>query len=239
MRRRSAKPPVDWHSSPGIERMHPSGANRMHQQQQVHDRPGHEDATDFAKHEQQIGSPLRPPKPADGLPIRRTGVVIARPSGTATASPNALPRSACSAVWRRPDRPPSGTRSSIHPRTCTPTRRRPRRGRRCDPPRPGRVSPGCNADPVRSPPDRESRIQRVDGACRVAQHAVDAHAELLVRLHFGRRLQVFAVFDGRLVVADDPGLDSRQLGHEVADVDDEIADDGEVSHRLNSTGPGR
>src|ERR1700737_3138785 len=83
----------------------------------------------------------------------------------------------------------------------------------------------------------EVHVQRVHRACRVAQHAVDAHAELLEFVQFGWGLQVFAIIEGPLVLTDDPGLDSRQFGHEVTDVDNEIADHWEVSHRLHSHRP--
>ena len=83
-------------------------------------------------------------------------------------------------------------------------------------------------------------VEAVDRAGGVAEHAVDAHAELLVGVQLLRRLEVLAV-DRRslLVVTDDPRLDPRQLLHEVGDVDDEVADDGEVGQRLDPDGPGR
>src|SRR6185312_5009019 len=83
----------------------------------------------------------------------------------------------------------------------------------------------------------EIRVQGVHRARGVAQHAVDAHAELLELVQFRWGLQVFAILDGQLVLADDPRLDARQFGDEVADVDDEIADHREGSHRLNSYRP--
>src|SRR6185369_7686386 len=115
--------------------------------------------------------------------------------------------------------------------------------------RPRAVSRGQYVPPIRRPfvarvqvvtlpqSDRrwteEIRVQCVHGACGVAQHAVDAHTELLEFIQFGWGLQVFAILDGQLVLTDDPRLDARQFGHEVADVDDEIADHREVSHRLH------
>src|SRR6266487_1152150 len=54
----------------------------------------------------------------------------------------------------------------------------------------------------------ELRIQAVDGAGGIAQHAVDAHAVLLVLLQFPRRLPVRSAGQRLLVVlfADDPGF---------------------------------
>ena len=37
---------------------------------------------------------------------------------------------------------------------------------------------------------------------------------------------------------DDPGLDPHQLLHEVAEIDDEISDHGEVAQRLDAHRPG-
>src|SRR3954447_11954933 len=70
----------------------------------------------------------------------------------------------------------------------------------------------------------ELRVERVDRAGRVAEHAVDAHAELLVLVQLVGRLQVFARLEWTLHVADHPRFDGRQLVHEVTDVDDEVAD---------------
>ncbi len=84
----------------------------------------------------------------------------------------------------------------------------------------------------------EVGVQRVHRARRVAQHAVDTHAELLECIEFGRGLPVFAVFDGRFIMPDEPRLHTGQLGHEVTDVDNEIADHREVSHRLHPHRPG-
>src|SRR4029450_2414721 len=60
----------------------------------------------------------------------------------------------------------------------------------------------------------EVRLEAVDRTGRIAQHAVDAVAELLVLLKLLRGLQVFAVDHRYVVVSDDPRLDPRQLLHE-------------------------
>src|SRR5262245_24178111 len=51
----------------------------------------------------------------------------------------------------------------------------------------------------------EMLVQADDGARGVAAEAIDAHAELLVALQLLRRLQVFALGDRLLFLADDPG----------------------------------
>src|SRR5882672_4212558 len=80
----------------------------------------------------------------------------------------------------------------------------------------------------------ELGIEAVDRARRIAQHAVDAHAELLVLVHLLWRLAVFALRQRLLELAHDPRLDGDELPHEVADVDDEVADDGKVGERLDA-----
>src|SRR5215208_4181830 len=87
----------------------------------------------------------------------------------------------------------------------------------------------------RGRPD-ELRVEAVDRAGGVAQHAVDAHAELLVLVHLIRRLPVFALGQWLLLGADEPRLDPRQLPHEVADLDDQVANDGKVAQRLYAHG---
>src|SRR5262245_15777843 len=46
----------------------------------------------------------------------------------------------------------------------------------------------------------ELRVQPIDRTCRVTQHAVDAHAVLLVLVQLLRRLEIFAFRDGLFLV---------------------------------------
>src|SRR5688572_29832493 len=82
-------------------------------------------------------------------------------------------------------------------------------------------------------------IQSIDRARRIAEHAVDAHAVLLVLVQLVRRLEMLPFGDWLLFVADDPGLHGNELAHEVADLHDEIADDGKVGERLHLHWSGR
>ncbi|COY92646.1 Uncharacterised protein [Mycobacterium tuberculosis] len=47
----------------------PARANGAQYQHQIENKPGHEDATDFAKHESQVRTPPRPPVSFDRLAI--------------------------------------------------------------------------------------------------------------------------------------------------------------------------
>src|SRR6266850_2954989 len=59
-------------------------------------------------------------------------------------------------------------------------------------------SDGCRAQKL--------RLQPVHRASRVAEHTVNALGELVERLEFRRRLQVFASSDGFFLLSYDPGL---------------------------------
>src|SRR5439155_25764893 len=85
----------------------------------------------------------------------------------------------------------------------------------------------------RGRPD-ERRIQAIDATRRVAQHAVDAHAVLLVFVHLLRRLPVLSLGLRLLFRANQPRLDLDQLLHEIPDVHDQIADYREVAQRLDA-----
>src|SRR5579859_6300429 len=76
-------------------------------------------------------------------------------------------------------------------------------------------------------------VEAVDWAGRVAQHAVDALAELAESIDLLVRLPVLAGAQRQLLLADDPRLDRLQLVHEVAHVDHEVANDREVVERLD------
>src|SRR4029453_3960639 len=80
-------------------------------------------------------------------------------------------------------------------------------------------------------------LQPIDRTRRVAQHAVDAHAELLELVELVGGLQILALRHGFFVIADDPRLDLDELPHKGADLDDEIPDDGEVPERLDADRP--
>src|SRR4029450_4291510 len=84
----------------------------------------------------------------------------------------------------------------------------------------------------RGRPD-ERRLEPIDRARGVTQHAVDAHAELLVLVQLVRRLAVLAFRQWLLLIADDPWLHQDELPHEVADLDDEVTNDREVSERFD------
>jgi hypothetical protein len=62
----------------------------------------------------------------------------------------------------------------------------------------------------------------------VAEHAVDAHAEVPELFELLGRLAVRALLDGPLLGGQDPGLHALELVHEALEIDDEIANDGEV-----------
>src|SRR5215510_2780209 len=85
----------------------------------------------------------------------------------------------------------------------------------------------------------EFRIEPVHRTRRIAQHAVDAHTELLVFVKLLRRLQVLAFSQRFLVLANDVRFHAHEFAHEIADVDDEIADDREVAKRLDANRSGR
>src|SRR5260370_21761953 len=79
-------------------------------------------------------------------------------------------------------------------------------------------------------------VQAVDGAGRVAEHAVDAFAELAELIDLIHGLAVLAGAKRQFLLADDPWLDGLQLVHEVLHVDDEVAHDREVLQRLGRDG---
>src|SRR5262249_24632852 len=76
----------------------------------------------------------------------------------------------------------------------------------------------------------------VDGARRVAKHAVDAHAELLVRIELIGSLEVLAVARRLLLLSDDPGLHLFELSHEICEVHHQIAHHGEVVQGFHADG---
>ena len=71
----------------------------------------------------------------------------------------------------------------------------------------------------------ELGVETVDRAGGVAEHAVDAHAELLVGVELVGGLEVLPVDLGHVVVPDDPRLDPGQLLHEVGHVHDQVPHD--------------
>ena len=77
-------------------------------------------------------------------------------------------------------------------------------------------------------------FEAIDRARRVAEHAIDALAKLLVILELIGRLEVFALGNGLFLFSNDPRLDRFEFVHEVGHVDDEIADDGEVDQRFHA-----
>src|SRR5512133_734717 len=77
----------------------------------------------------------------------------------------------------------------------------------------------------------ELGFQAINWTGGVAEHAVDAVAELLVLRQLLWSLDVFAI-DGGYVVTHDPRLDPRQLLHEVVNVDDQITNYRKVAQRL-------
>src|SRR5262249_3843619 len=85
----------------------------------------------------------------------------------------------------------------------------------------------------------EFRVEAVDRARRIAEHAVDAHAVLLVVLELLRGLPILTLGDRLLHLPYDPWLDAHQFPHEVPDVDDEVADDRKVAKRLDPDRSGR
>src|SRR5204862_5385097 len=99
---------------------------------------------------------------------------------------------------------------------------------------PYRVSPGCTAALGRWPRAEEVLLEADDGAGGVAEHAVDAHAVLLVLVQVGRCLQQLTLPGPGVIVADQPRLDLRQLPHEITDLDDKVADHGEAAQRLDA-----
>ena len=96
----------------------------------------------------------------------------------------------------------------------------------------GALIPGVLVVALRESENRrpdEAGLEPVDGARSVTEHAVDAHAELLVPVQFFGSLPVFARGNGLLRLANDPGLHFFQLAHEVADLDHEIPHHGEIA----------
>ncbi len=53
----------------------------------------------------------------------------------------------------------------------------------------------------------EAGLQAIDGACGIAEHAVDAHAELLVGIQLVGRLPVLALCQRIVLVPNNPGFD--------------------------------
>src|SRR6266404_6663795 len=80
-------------------------------------------------------------------------------------------------------------------------------------------------------------VQAVHRAGRVAEHAVDAFAELAELVDLLHGLAVLTCAERVILLADDPWLDRLQLVHEAFHVDDEIADDWEVLQWLDGDRP--
>src|SRR5690349_7182384 len=68
------------------------------------------------------------------------------------------------------------------------------------------------------------RIKSNYRTSRIAQCAVDAHAELLVVFQLLRRLEELALAQRRLFLADEPRFYLLQLDQEVAEFGDQVAD---------------
>ena len=84
----------------------------------------------------------------------------------------------------------------------------------------------------------ELRIEAVYRTRRVAQHAVDAHAELLVFLELLGCLEVLPFAEWLLCLTHEPGLHAHELPHEVADVDNQSRMTGKLRSGSTRTGPG-
>ena len=80
----------------------------------------------------------------------------------------------------------------------------------------------------------ELRLNAIYRAGGVAQHAVDAHAVLLVLSELFRRLQIFALGQRFRFLRNEPGLDPGELVHEIVEVDHQVADDREIGQRLDA-----
>ncbi len=80
----------------------------------------------------------------------------------------------------------------------------------------------------------ELRMQPILGAGRIAAQAVDAEGELLELFELGRRLLVFAFFDGLFFLADEVGFHPLELFHEIVLDDHQVPLDGKVRQRLDT-----
>src|SRR5437870_5259811 len=67
------------------------------------------------------------------------------------------------------------------------------------------------------------RLEPVNRAGRVAEHAVDALRELVERLELRRRLSILALTDGFFFLANDPRFHALQLVQEITHVDDQMS----------------
>ncbi len=105
----------------------------------------------------------------------------------------------------------------------------------------GSLVPGVHVVPLRQGNGRgsaEQRVQSVNGTGRITQHAIDAHAELLVRIQLLWSLEVF-FFQRLFYFPDDPGFRLRELHQEIRGVDHQIPEDREVFQRLHAYGARR
>src|SRR5258708_6996369 len=85
---------------------------------------------------------------------------------------------------------------------------------------------------------KERVVEAVNRARGIAEHAVDALAELPELIDLCGRLKVLACTERHLLLADDPRLDGLQLVQEVVHVDHQVADDREICQRLDNYRPG-
>jgi hypothetical protein len=80
----------------------------------------------------------------------------------------------------------------------------------------------------------EIRVEPVLRAGGIAEHAVDARAELEEPFELRRSLQVFALREGARLFRDDVGLDALELGDEIIHSDHQVALDRKVRQRLDA-----
>src|SRR6266478_298023 len=80
----------------------------------------------------------------------------------------------------------------------------------------------------------ECRLQSHHRTSRIAQRAIDAHAELLVEIQLLWCLQKFAGAEWWLVLAYQPRLHTLQLNQKIAERSDEIAYHRKIAQWLNS-----
>src|SRR5262249_40843672 len=85
---------------------------------------------------------------------------------------------------------------------------------------------------------QEPRLQPVDRTGGITEHAIDAHAVLLVLCQLFRRLQVFPRVYRFLFLWDEPGFDFLELVQEIVEVDYQVAKDRKIGQRLNTDGIG-
>src|SRR5260370_725462 len=84
----------------------------------------------------------------------------------------------------------------------------------------------------------ELRFQPIHRARGVAQHAVNAHAELLVVGQLLGSLEIFPFGNRLWRLGNQPGLELLQLVHEVVEVDHQVANDRKVGQRFDADGGG-